>query len=142
MTKKTLPEIYREAADLVLKAGKVEGEMKNFERIEETDSAGRCLGFCTMGAVFDVAGHLDANGNFVNSYFDTTPEFLRLAGPVADRIVSSGRREAIDEEDVHERAFWTIANWNDSRNVEGKKPTAEDVAALLRETADSLEVTA
>lgn len=142
MTEKTLPEIYREAAELVLKTGKVEGDMKRL-RMDASghyDFNAPCLGFCTMGAVFEVTGNLEENGH-TSFEFDESSEFVRLTKPIADQIVSSGRGENTEGENTEgERAFLVIALWNDEKS-EGKKPSAEDVAALLRETADAVEVT-
>lgn len=141
MPEKTLPEIYREAADLVLRDGKISGEMKAVRE-------GRCLGYCTMGATFEAAGLLTDHGTYVNTVlggvddFVESDSFAQLARPIADRIVSSARRrrvEVLDGEEVSPgvSAFWTIAKWND-QDSDGK-PTAEDVAKLLRETADAVE---
>lgn len=134
-TTKSLPQIYREAADLVLKVGKVEGSMKEV-------SEGKCFGFCTMGAVFEAAGHMDAYGFLQDDGFVDTDEFLRLASPVADQIVSSCRYQAQSYRAEKDRVFWAIADWSDGDTVDGHEPTAQDVAALLRETADAVEAAA
>lgn len=133
-TTKTLPEIYREAADLILAKGKTEGQY----RIGES--------YCTMGAVFETIGLLSDNGVSLKgeSTGDFHPDFLEYAGPVADQIVKSGRNSKYNGDDnegidPEASAFVTIYRWNDRGE---NSPTAEDVAALLRETADSMEVTA
>ncbi|MEU7096030.1 DUF6197 family protein [Kitasatospora aureofaciens] len=143
MSQKALPDIYREAADLVLKTGKTEGEMK---AVSEENQ--RCYGFCTMGAVFEAAGGLfDEFGDLVNLDVQS-PEFLRLVGPIADQIAASGRRQRVTQmyngdefepADPNDSAYWTIASWNDDRRGEAPAPTAEDVAQLLREAADAVE---
>ncbi|TQF03958.1 hypothetical protein E6W39_19090 [Kitasatospora acidiphila] len=136
MTGKTLPEIYRKAAELVLKIGKNEGEMKH-TAIDESGEV-ECFGYCTMGAVLDTAGELDKFGNYVVSGFVDSPEFLRLATPIADQIVRSGRYPELYYSTDVDRSFWVIANWNDD-GYANAKPTAQDVAQLLRETADAVE---
>jgi hypothetical protein len=146
VTEKTLPEIYRGAAALVLLIGKVDGEMKRASRDESGDI--ECYGYCTMGAVFDTAGLLDDFGNFKDEHgrFANAPEFIRMAKPIADQLVKSGRYPAGFEDHDERRKeddviFWTIANWNDSfgGNHGKPKPSAEDVARLLRETASAVE---
>ena len=127
-TTKSLPQIYREAADLVLKTGKIENQMKS---IGDDD---QCFGYCTMGAVFEASGHLDENGE-VSEEFGGSDSETRLIKPVADQLVASGRHKGERGSDANMSSWLTIANWNDF----GEKPSAEDVAALLRETADSVE---
>jgi len=126
-TEKTLPEIYREAAELVLKDGKVTGQMK---KIAED----RCFGFCTMGAVFEASGNLEKYGS-LSSDFDESDEYYRLVNPVANQITESGRLDTIPGRDP----FWVIADWNDNPSSDKAAPSAEDVAVLLRETADRIE---
>jgi hypothetical protein len=135
VTEKTLPEIYREAADLVLKHGKAEGKMKR--TYPDVLGDPKCCGFCTMGAVLEAAGLMDDRGNFKPGYeeFDYTPDFLRLVGPIADQLKRSDRSLVLDHGNKINAAYWGIANWNDG----SQKPTAEDVAQLLRETADAVE---
>jgi hypothetical protein len=126
MTEKTLPEIYREAADLVEAHGKTEGGYGSKD-----------CGFCTMGAVLFAAGR---------TYRDKFPEieiesdeFSRLIKPVASLLVKSGRTApyaAEDETTKNVDLFCTVYNWNDRFE---DSPTAQDVAALLRETAESIE---
>lgn len=141
---KTLPETYREAAELILNIGKVTGQMKETRE-------GFCRGYCTMGAVFEAGGLLTDSGTFIDTVLEgvdnyvESDDFVRLAKPVADQIVSSGRRvlrvEMLDDESASEGSsiFWTIARWND-HEIDGSKPSAEDVATLLRETANAVEL--
>jgi hypothetical protein len=128
-TTKTLPEIYREAAELVLAEGKVENEMKS---IGDDD---QCFGYCTMGAVFEVTGNLNEFGEVLEE-FDGTDEETRLIEPVADQLDASGRYKKVRYSEENFSSWMTIAEWNDQ---EENKPTAQDVAALLRETADAVE---
>lgn len=127
-TIKSLPEIYRKAAELVETHGKHEGHY---------GAKGR--GFCTMGAVIFAAGHM-ALGEYPELEIETA-EFARLIKPVASRLVESGRRAPyVPEGDTteNENLFCTVFYWNDRHK---DTPTAADVAALLRETADAVEVT-
>lgn len=133
---KPLPQLYREAADLILKVGHATGDMKT------VNENGRCFGFCTMGAVFEAAGVLNDIGDFKAYDFTEGPEFLRLASPLAEQIESTGRYvwHPSDDGDSTESdwAFWTIANWNDG-GYQRQKQDAAAVVALLRETADAVE---
>jgi hypothetical protein len=136
MTDKTLPEIYREAADLVLKVGTTTGEYAEYQD-------GTCAGYCTMGAVFAAAGilvpgayDLDLPNDHINS---NDPTFLRYVQPISDQLLKSGRRRLNsnwEDSPAGVVAFLNIYHWNDRRSG---RPSAEDVAELLRETADSVE---
>lgn len=131
----TLPEIYRNAADLILETGKTEGTYR--------DRHG-CL--CTMGAPLQVTGHLQGDGwspdpiGFSESNYPTDPEFILLMTPIADQIVRSGRgTDKSREHHVGFRAHAVIYNWNDFSDIDSPVPTVHDVATLLRETADHVE---
>jgi hypothetical protein len=129
----TLPEIYRKSADLILETGKTEGTYR--------DQRG-CL--CTMGAPLQVTGHLQAEGSspdpiaFNERDYVTDPEFIRIMTPIADQIVRTNRaKDRPSKGHPGPRAHAVIYHWNDVKRDD--LPTAEDVAALLRETADHVE---
>lgn len=133
MTGLTLPEIYRKAAELVLADGKIEGGY-----VDTNEERDECYGFCTMGAVFRASGDMTDDYD-IPSEFDGSDAQTRLMKPIAETIVSSGRGVGSFGRNENEDSWFIIQAWNDRSE---DRPTAEDVAALLRQTADSVEVAA
>src|SRR5437660_593978 len=118
---KSLPEIYREAANLVRTHGKNEGNYGSKQH-----------GFCTMGAVLYAAGMKTTDG-YVNDA--DRPKFIRLIKPVAEQLISSGRVEEHEGDERNtewEKLFLTVYPWNDGYGAP-EEPTTHDVVVLLRE---------